>query len=487
MKRSLICQTVAGETSAELVARRDAATSADMVELRLDGVKDPDVRRLLAHRRLPVIVTCRPRWEGGRFSGSEEDRRVLLEQAVEAGAEYVDIEWRAGWTDLVRRRQGHGIVLSLHDFDGVPADLAAQYAAMRDTGAQVVKIAVTARRLRDVFALDAVLRSPAVREPEGPQSGCPSPPPGGRSTGRSDLVFIAMGHAGSVTRVLPERFGSCWTYVGSEAPGQMPSERLLKEFRFRDLTPATAVYGVVGTRTSTSLSPALHNAAFARAGVDAVFLPLQTDDFDDFLAFAERLPLAGAAVTMPFKEIAMRWAACDAVSRRAGAANTVKREAGGWCATNTDVDGFLDLIRDVDLRGRRAAILGAGGAARAVAIGLARAGAGVAVYARRRDRAEAVAALAGGRGHEGLPQAGSWDVLVNATPVGSAPDVEATPIPADRLTGSLVYDVVYLPRETRLVREARAAGCRAIGGFDMLVAQARRQREWWGLEVASSE
>jgi 3-dehydroquinate dehydratase/shikimate dehydrogenase len=465
---SLLCQTVTGTTTAELRAQRDGARSVDMVELRLDGVADPDVRAVLAGRRLPVVVTCRPTWEGGRFDGSEAERRHLLEQAVDAGAEYVDVEWRAGWTDLISRRQGRGVVLSLHDFNGVPADLPDVYRSMRQTGAEVIKIAVTATRLCDVFALEPVRTS---------GSGGLMPDTGHRT---SDFVFVAMGSPGVASRILPGRFGSRWTYAGAEAPGQMTAERLLTEFRFRDIRPATGVYGVVGARASRSLSPSLHNAAFRAGGVDAVYLPLETDEFDDFLAFADRLPLAGASVTMPFKEIAMQRAGTsDEVSRCAGAANTIRREATGWRATNTDVEGFLDPIRDTTLRGRRVAILGAGGAAKAVAVAVARQGASVAVYARTRERGCAVATLVGGAAFDGLPARGAWDVLVNATPVGSTPDTDRTPIPADHLTGQLVYDLVYDPPDTRLLREARAAGCRTVGGFEMLLAQARRQSEWW--------
>jgi 3-dehydroquinate dehydratase/shikimate dehydrogenase len=374
---------------------------------------------------------------------------------VDAGAEFVDIEWRAGWSDFIERRRGRGIVLSVHDFAGVPEHLPGIFSEMRATGAEIVKIAVTARRLCDVFALET-------------------------SIGSSDFVFIAMGDSGLATRILPSRFGSRWTYVGAAAPGQVPAERLLAEFRVRDITAGTGVYGVVGSRVSRSLSPSIHNAAFRTTGLDAVYLPLPTDDFDDFLEFAERLPLTGVSVTMPFKQTAMAHAVtCDEIARAVGAVNTLRRGANGWHGTNTDVEGFLDPIRDVPLRGQRVAIVGAGGAARAVAVAVGRAGAAVSVFGRQRQRACAVAALVGGEAFEGVPARGTWDVLVNATPVGSGTDVDRTPVPVDRLDGRLVYDLVYDPTDTRLLREARAAGCRTVGGTDMLRAQAARQRAFW--------
>ena len=125
-----LCATVTGRTTSELRARRDAARDADLIELRLDHVRDPDVDGALAGRRQPVVVTCRPAWEGGRFQGAEEERRRILERALELGADFVDVEWRAGFDDLIRARKGRNILLSAHDFDGVPDDLAARQRAM---------------------------------------------------------------------------------------------------------------------------------------------------------------------------------------------------------------------------------------------------------------------------------------------------------------------------------------------------------------------
>src|SRR5712691_11116176 len=137
---------------AELIAARDAATGADMVELRLDGVEDIDVRRALSGRTLPVIATCRPTWEGGRYDGSEERRRALLIEALDAGAEYVDVEWRAGFADVIGR-DPRRIVISSHDFGRVPNDLVSRAVAMRQTGANTIKIALTATRLSDALPL----------------------------------------------------------------------------------------------------------------------------------------------------------------------------------------------------------------------------------------------------------------------------------------------------------------------------------------------
>ncbi len=137
----LLCVTVTAPTTAALREARDRAEHADLVELRLDTVSDPDVAGALAGRQRPVIVTCRAAWEGGAFKGSEDERRRFLEQALDQGAEFVDIEWQARFDDLIARTSGRRIVLSSHDFASMPADLPERARAMRSTGAEVIKIA----------------------------------------------------------------------------------------------------------------------------------------------------------------------------------------------------------------------------------------------------------------------------------------------------------------------------------------------------------
>jgi len=459
----LVCVTVTAPTMAELRVRRDeAAATADLVELRLDSVSDPDPAGALAGRHTPVIVTCRPDWEGGEFHGSEEERRRILVEAIEGGAEYVDIEWRSQLGDLVSQRKGKGVVLSMHDFAGVPDDLADRARAMRATGAEVIKLAVRACRLSDcVSLLDLSARL--------------------RLDGR--LVALAMGERGLASRVLAGRFGSAWTYAGGLRDiGQATLAALVGEYRFRAVGDATEVYGLVGSPVGHSVSPAMHNAAFQAAELDAVYLPLDAADADDFIAFARAFGLKGASVTIPFKvPLYQRVDEVTAVAERVGAINTVRRVDGRWLGANTDVTGFLLPLKErhVPLDGSRVAILGAGGSARAVAIALAHSGASVSVHARNEAQAAEVAAIAGGRVGAWPPDADTWDLLVNCTPIGMHPAIDRTPVPRERLTGQLVYDLVYNPPATRLLREATDAGCHTIGGLDMLVAQAHEQFQWW--------
>ncbi len=460
MRTAKLCATVTADTMAELRTRRDQAGDADLVELRLDSVRDPSAAAALAGRRKPVIVTCRPKSEGGLFQGSEDERRRILAEALALGAEFVDVEWNGSCADLIAYTGGRRIILSHHDFEGTPADIHEKAQAMLASGAEIVKLAVTPHRLGDCLTLRAI----------------------GQGT-RVPMVLIGMGEAGIATRVLASWFGSCWTYAGdSVAPGQIDLQRLLDEFRFRRIGARTAIYGVIGRPIAHSVSPSMHNAAFGAANLDAVYLPLAAADFDDFTSFAEALNLAGVSVTAPFKVQAFERAdECDPVSRRIQSVNTLRRAGARWLGCNTDVTGFLAPLESaMKLNGQRATVLGAGGAARSVSVALASAGVRVTLCARRPEQARTIAALTGAAIGEWPPAPGTWDLLVNATPVGTAPLVDRSPLPAGHpLDGRLVYDLVYNPPLTQLLRDARQSGCQTIGGLDMLVAQAQAQFEWW--------
>jgi 3-dehydroquinate dehydratase/shikimate dehydrogenase len=478
MPSSLLCETVTGQSMADLRAARDAAV-ADMVEVRVDGVADLDVAGALQGRRKPVVVTCRPEWEGGRFAGAEEERHGILAQAMSLGAEFIDIEWaslngahKPGFGDIVKTDPKR-IVVSAHDFEGVPVDIESRARDMRTHGAAVIKVAVMPHALRETLPLINIAR-------EG------------------NAVVVGMGDAGVPTRLLAAKYGSLWSYAGNGiAPGQIPAERMLSRFRFRSIGPATRIFGVVSSTALHSFSPVLHNAAFAAAGIDAVYIPLQTAEFADFDEFASALDIEGVSVTIPFKGDALRAAvATDDLTRQVGAANTLRRpsrgasHADGWEATNTDVAGFLAPLEEAfgqPLAGARASIVGGGGSARAVAVALLSRGSRVTVHTRRREQAQTVT-----QSLEGPPQGGhyeieigpwpipaGWDLLVNCTPLGSPAMRDESPLPGGPFGGRLVYDVTYGAGESRLIREARESGCRTLDGLAMLIAQAERQFEWW--------
>ncbi len=453
-----LCITVIGRDADTIRRERIAAEAeADLVELRLDAMTHPDAAAALQGRTRPAIVTCRPLREGGMFDGPEEDRLRVLSDAHALGAEFIDVEWDAMTAPVVAARRGRGVIVSRHVFDCTPLNAASMLDHLRGQGAEVAKLAVMNERLSDLRALLHAAR------------------PDRRS------ILIGMGGAGTATRVLAERFGSRWTYAGNRvAPGQVPASRLIDEFRFRRIRPDAAVYGLLGRPVTNSLSPAMHNAGFAALGLNAVYVPLETRDLDGLRDFAGEIGLAGLSVTIPFKQEVVPLV--DEIARdaeRAGAVNTIEIRGRRWIGSNTDADGFLEPLRarGVDLRSLRVAILGSGGAARGVGLALVREGVHVAISARRSGEGERVARAIGGVSIAWPPPPGSWDVLVNATPVGS----RAQPgVPFDGpFDGRLVYDLVYDPDPTELMQRAGGEGVETIGGLAMLVAQAERQFAIW--------
>jgi 3-dehydroquinate dehydratase/shikimate dehydrogenase len=451
--------TVTGADSEAMRAARTAAEPhADMVELRLDMMASPDPDGALAGRTRPAIVTCRPRREGGLFDGPESDRLRILWRAHELGAEFIDVEWDTDFAALREARGGRGLIVSRHIFDGTPQDAPSIVDDLRRRGCEVAKLAVMASRLSDVRTLLG-----AARED--------------RSS-----VLIAMGPCGMVTRILAARFGSRWTYAGDAvAPGQVGITRLLNEFHFRRIRSDAGVYGVLGRPVAHSLSPAMHNAGFAALGLNAVYVPLETQDLEQLRVLALELGIKGLSVTIPFKtDVVPMLDMVTETATAAGAVNTIAIDMGHWVGLNTDAEGFIAPLRERlgEMKGLRAVIMGAGGAARAAALALRDAGAQVRISARRAEAAQAVAQQIGVETVDWPPPRESWDVLVNATPVGGPLAPGATPF-AGPFDGPFVYDLVYDPDPTELLRRAQQEGCRTLGGLEMLVAQAERQFEIW--------
>jgi 3-dehydroquinate dehydratase / shikimate dehydrogenase len=464
-----ICVTLGEGDTTEALARMDElAPVADLFEVRADLLSGVDLAALRARSTRPLLLTCRAASQGGRRDDADPVRRDTLSAGLRLGFDHVDVEHGPGLADLAAAA-GSRLVLSHHDLEGTPADLDALYASMCAARPAVAKIVVTPRSFADVARLLAF----AARA---------------RATGPVPLIALAMGPLGVATRVLAGRYGAPWTYAspapGREAaPGQLDARTLHDVYRVRTISPATRVFGVLGADVSRSLSPALHNRAFAERALDAVLVPWSVDDLDAFWDALPSLDLAGFSVTRPYKAaVIARLDAVDSAAARMDSVNTVVRDGSAWHGFSTDGDGLLAPLRArTSLAGRRVVVLGAGGAARAAAAALAAEDAHTILLAREPARA-AEAAAPSGSAHGPLARLADqpYDVLVNATPVGQAPRDGETLVPAALLrAGTIVFDMVTTPRETRLLREARAAGCVVIAGHEMLAAQGYRQFELW--------
>ena len=238
---------------------------------------------------------------------------------------------------------------------------------------------------------------------------------------------------------------------------------------------------IIGWPVARSLSPAIHNAAFAALGLDWTYVPLavRPGAIEEGMGLVHELGVEGANVTMPHKQTVIPFLErLEGDAQTLGAVNTIVREGSALVGFNTDGAGFLAAIRDeaaFDPSGKRALVLGAGGAARALAVALSTAGATVTVAARRPEQAAEVAALAAGIATAPWGDAARADLVVNATPSRDG-------LPLDALAfapGMLAVDLIYLPPSTPFVLAARAAGATALDGLGMLVHQAALSFRLW--------
>ncbi len=451
--------------AAEAAAR--AMEWADLVEIRADYIPDLDLQRLFHKKRGPVLFTIRSSGEGGEFAGTERSRLETIVEAARQGADYVDVEFSAFWQTVLERVPKERVVLSYHNFEETPEDLESLLDSMAGTGAGIIKIATRARSLADNRKIALLLARGASRNIR--------------------LCALAMGREGIPSRVLGPLWGSWMTFASmpgspGTADGQISADELIRRYRIREIGPSTRLYGVLGKPLGHTLSPRLHNAAFAARNMDATYLPLEGAGLDDFLEFHSRFPVSGLSVTIPYKEEACAFVGSMAVeANETGAVNTLVVRETGWHGENTDVDGFLrPLHRRLHIGRTRAVVLGAGGAARAVIFALRSQGASTCVVARSLQKAQLLAEKFQSE-YVGWDQLGQlrWDLLVNTTPVGMYPEINQTPVPAEWLTGKWVYDLVYNPRQTRLLKEAAKQGCGTIPGSEMFLGQALKQQQLW--------
>ncbi len=482
-----ICAVI-GRTRHKMVQieiQEAAKQGAGFIELRLDFLaKAPDFQRLLDKKPCPLLATVRRPQDGGRWSGTEEARQALLRQAIVSGFDWVDLETDVA--DSIRRFKDVKRIVSYHNMREVPADLEKIYQRMCGQDADVVKIAVRAQHPKDnVRVLELMKRSP-------------------RPT-----VAFCMGDLGMPSRFLGAKFGAPFTYAAFNkergiAPG-LPSLAELRKLYFYDrINAETKVFGVVGDPVAHSLSPLVHNLAFRHLGINAVYLPFRVPrpELADSLKAFMKIPVQGYSVTIPHKEEVAELARHkDESVIRAKAANTLIRSGDDFSSYNTDYQGVIDTLRTYlptsftnpeatpskqiqttlpglsSLQSKVVLVLGAGGIGRAVAHALRSEGALVSVTNRTSERAGKLAEEVGGRHIEWQGRHSVLcDVVINCTSVGMHPDVDDTPLhPSFLKPGLVVFETIYTPETTLLVKEARARGCHVITGVELFVRQAAQQ------------
>jgi len=448
-----------------------AKSGAKLIELRLDFLaKAPDFKRLLANKPCPIVATVRRPKDGGRWSGTEDARRTLLRQCVVAGFDWIDIETDV--IDSIPRFQNVKRIVSLHDLRGVPEDLEKTYAKMCTQDADVVKIAVTAHSPADNLRVLKLFQN------------APKP-----------TVAFCMGDVGFPSRILSLRCGAPYIYAAFNkergvAPGLPTFDEATKIYRADHINGDSKIFGVIGDPIGHSLSPLVHNRCFQELGINAVYLPFRVarGELEAFLKGFDMLPVQGYSVTIPHKETAAQLAEeTDDLVDRIGAANTLIRTAAGWKAYNTDAPAAIASLEAVlpagaegdasPLHSRTILMLGAGGVARAIAHGLAPYHPAFYISNRTAERAQQLVQSVDCRAIDwDARNSVLCDTLINCTSVGMHPNTDESPIHNSFLRpGIVVFETIYAPENTLLVKQARERGCTVLTGVDMFVRQAALQ------------
>lgn len=482
-----IC-VVIGRTRHKMVQieiQEAAKQGAGFLELRLDFLaKAPDFKRLLENKPCPMVATVRRPQDGGRWSGTEEARLALLRQAIVAGFDWVDLE--TDIADSIRRFKDVKRIISYHNMREVPDDLEKIYRRMCSQDGDLVKVAVRAQHPKDNVRVMELLKKAA------------------RPT-----VAFCMGDLAMPSRILGARLGAPFTYAAFNkergiAPGLPSFQEMKRLYHFDQINAHTKVFGVLGDPVAHSLSPLVHNLAFRQLGINAVYVPFRVPrpELSESVEAFKNIPVQGYSVTIPHKEEAAELAKHkDESVQRSKSANTLIRSGDDFTAYNTDYQGIIDTLRTylptsftnpealpaatiqkslpepASLSSKVVLVLGAGGIGRAVAHALRSEGALINVANRTSDRAAVLAEEVGGRHIEWQGRHSVLcDVVVNCTSVGMHPDVDQSPLhPSFLKPGLVVFDTIYTPETTLLVKEARSRGCHVITGVELFVRQAAQQ------------
>jgi 3-dehydroquinate dehydratase/shikimate dehydrogenase len=467
---------VIGSDASSIIERAESLVRDNpFLELRLDYLSQPTAALpklknfLEMHPEATVVATCRRAVNGGKFRGPVAAQLNVLLKAADSGFQLVDLELESAKAlkpaELEELSNRAGLIISYHNFRN-SKKLEEPFEEMSEYPADFYKVVSTATNLYDNVVMMKFLEA---------------------NSARHEMVGLCMGEQGIISRVLGVRAGSVFTFGaatrGEEtAPGQATAMELRDTYRIETVDAATQVYGVAGDPVEHSLSPVMMNAAFRRETVNAVYLSLHAKSLKDLLACVRDIPIRGLSITMPYKqEIVEELENSDPLTRMVGACNTLVRSVDGKLyGFNTDVAGIVvPLEQRMHLAGARVLVVGAGGVARAAAFGLKAKGSEVFITNRTPEKGQTLARQAKVKYLKRAEVAKqSFDVIINATPVGMGSN-KLSPLEDKELNTKYVFDLVYVPAETRLIKMARAKGLQIIPGLEMFVQQGARQFEIW--------
>ncbi|KAB5556305.1 hypothetical protein DKX38_007214 [Salix brachista] len=483
---AMVCAPLMARSVEQMVIDMHSAKAqgADVVEVRLDYIHDfqpgQDLETIIRNKPLPVIIVYRPKWEGGQYEGDEHKRLEALRLAHDLGADYIDFELKVA-SELIgelenKHRNGGKVIVSSYLNGATPSKekLGDLVASMQATGADMIKVVSNADDITEMERIFYLL------------SHCEVP-----------AVAYSVGERGLISQLLCPKFGGALVYgsmEGNSIPGLPTLDSLKEAYKVNCIDSDTKVFGLVSKPVSHSKGPLLHNPTLRHANFNGIYVPMFVDDLKKFFDVYASPDFAGYSVGFPYKEAVVQF--CDEVhplAKSIGAVNTIIRRPGDGklIGYNTDCEGSITAIEDAlrdqkyvngrslnsPLAGKQFVVVGAGGAGRAIAVGARSRGARLIVFDIDLERAKCLARAVSGeaRHFESLehfhPENGA--ILANATPIGMHPSTERIPAAEETLGNyQLVFDAVYTPRKTRLLKDAAAAGAITVSGVEMFLRQA---------------
>jgi len=471
--KTQICAVITADNVKDALNDIKKAASADLIELRLDFIKNIDnskIKSIIENSPKPVIATCRPVKFGGMFKGSEKDRLDLLRTVIDNGATFVDVEFQSGIVDKIINNTKSRIIISHHDFKETPSlgNLNSLCETTKKLNPDLIKIVTTANSINDNFRVFEFLN------------------------GKNNLISFCMGQKGEMSRILAPKFGSKHTYASLEkgkesAPGQITIEEIQNLYHVSLIGKDTNVIGIIGEFAENSMSKYMHNPNFVKNRANFVYISFKVlkNELNEFMENFRKFNFKGAAVTIPHKEGIIKYIdELDETAEHIGATNTLVNDNGKITGYNTDYYGAVHALREqIKIKNKKVLVLGAGGAARAVVYGLKKEGANITIVNRTNKKAQELAdefEVDFDKFNNMNNLIKNNEIIINATSAGMSPNEEQSVLSEkDLVKGKIVMDIVYKPINTKLIRLAKKKGCKIITGDRMLIYQAVRQFELW--------
>ena len=476
----MICVPITASNNNEAI--KDIGTAnrvADIIEIRADLIRRPNLGLLIKKAQKPIIVTNRKNSEGGKFGGNAKKRIELLEHAILLNPDFVDIELSCGEKAInnlkkiiKKNKKKTKIIISFHDFKKTnKKKVSLVFNKIKKLKPDIIKIATFANSINDNLIIFDLIKK-AKKE-------------------NKKIIALCMGDKGEISRILSPVLGTEFTFgslsKGKEsAPGQISAEVLKTVYRV-DKLKNPKIYGLVGNPVEHSKGVIIHNKSFEQLGLKYIYVNFLVDDISSFIKRCKDI-VSGLSVTIPYKRsVITHLDDVDETAKRIGAVNTVVKRNNKLVGYNTDYIGTIkSLKKNINIKNKTVLMIGAGGVARAVAFGIVKEGGRLIILNRTLKNAAKLAkefeCEFGGLAD--IKKMNDIDVLINCTSIGMFPKIDNS-IANKKLLKKIikrkgvVFDMVYNPVETKLLKDAKTAGLKIISGLELFINQAAAQFRLW--------